>query len=221
VIHQRYASKSWTFGGFSGDQFKGAYGYGTPRVGNLTFAEYTQFKRLKVKFPFFRVIGATDIVCRMPMGRTASKSGMDPESKEDASDAFLFDCYAHFGTPVCLHSGIGETITRCDTDPTQPEIVWEFLNYFMNLTWIFGRSGENLIGYGRRLCNPFVNMLDHFPSEYYWRIGEARRENSLARIVWKQITTSAIRTRQLMWAPFNSMSTIWSVVLRTATAAKK
>eukprot|EP00475_Leptophrys_vorax_P030676 TRINITY_DN4613_c0_g1_i2.p1 TRINITY_DN4613_c0_g1~~TRINITY_DN4613_c0_g1_i2.p1 ORF type:complete len:532 (-),score=86.25 TRINITY_DN4613_c0_g1_i2:87-1682(-) len=174
VIRKLSANGSWTFAGFGRGSFKGSYSYGTPRVGDHRFAMDIQRKRFGLEFPVYRVIGSTDIVCRVPLGGSLNERGDGYVLKGFVPELD----YYHFGIPVNLYSGPGETIVeKRNNEPVELDIAIQSLNYFFNLGWLFGRDSErdNQIGHMRRFLNPFLNMLDHFPSEYQWRIRRTRQ----------------------------------------------
>eukprot|EP00475_Leptophrys_vorax_P037974 TRINITY_DN6617_c0_g1_i1.p1 TRINITY_DN6617_c0_g1~~TRINITY_DN6617_c0_g1_i1.p1 ORF type:complete len:569 (+),score=135.53 TRINITY_DN6617_c0_g1_i1:99-1805(+) len=209
VVSNLSLDENWNFGGFSRSNFKGSYSYGTPRVGDLEFARYIQQAAELIEYPFYRVIGSTDIVCRIPFGISLT-SGHNFSND-------LFGTYCHFGTAVNLYSGVGETITHLSKDPCEWEILVQFWNYFTNLGWLLGRriEDENVLGYLRRFLNPLVNALDHLPSEYYWRINEADIEAPfLFRLFWK-LTTSYLHLTATFPSSFLRVIHGFVVVIRS------
>eukprot|EP00475_Leptophrys_vorax_P007490 TRINITY_DN1473_c0_g1_i1.p1 TRINITY_DN1473_c0_g1~~TRINITY_DN1473_c0_g1_i1.p1 ORF type:complete len:507 (-),score=116.82 TRINITY_DN1473_c0_g1_i1:46-1566(-) len=226
LIQEFYKDREWKFGGFGFANFKGSYGYGTPRVGNLEFASDIQKKRNSLNFPFYRVIGSTDIVCRVPLGGSVDLSG-EEKSVEGFAPPNLDLDYYHFGTPVNLFSGFGETIfEKINNDPLESEIVLQTIFYALNFAWLFGRGETeevNNIGYMRRFLNPLLNILDHFPSEYYWRIHEASTSRTGITATLKKIGRNILHVlRILLWAvfvrPLAVLCSVANATIRTAIA---
>jgi hypothetical protein len=146
-------------------KLRGAYTFGSPRVGDSTFASITDSQTALAKASCFRVVNANDMIPALPFTADLAVSPIHQILKESRGKApNMVTDFEHVGTPVTLGY---DNVTKVDVDRTWIAIGKNTVGYMIEWPryfWNLARGREALGGFSTRCLQAFP--YDHTPSEY-------------------------------------------------------
>eukprot|EP00475_Leptophrys_vorax_P025078 TRINITY_DN3499_c0_g1_i3.p1 TRINITY_DN3499_c0_g1~~TRINITY_DN3499_c0_g1_i3.p1 ORF type:complete len:519 (-),score=116.19 TRINITY_DN3499_c0_g1_i3:88-1644(-) len=141
-----------------------------------------------------RVINNNDVVNFIPLGQNLDDDWWSrklsrslPGWVEELYRSLRGTRYYHFGNPIFLQANGGQECEMINRSPSTWNIIRQWLDY--EWWWVTGflccgRGKENAGGevFDRENCSGWLRrmfvpcfILDHLPSEYYWRLKQAER----------------------------------------------
>ncbi|TPX38973.1 hypothetical protein SeMB42_g06535 [Synchytrium endobioticum] len=144
---------------------RGAYTFGSPRVGDSTFASMTNASLSAAKASCFRVVNANDAVAALPLSSTIP---IAPHKhllllSHDKAPNMVTD-FEHVGTPVTVGY---DHVIRINVDRTWTSMGKNTIRYLLECPRFYYnviRGRETLSALINRTCQVFP--YDHTPSEY-------------------------------------------------------
>jgi hypothetical protein len=146
-------------------KLRGAYTFGSPRVGDFAFASITESQTALAKASCFRVVNANDMIPALPLTSALTIFPVYQVLKDARGKApNMVTDFEHVGTPVTLGY---DHVTNVDLDRTWVSIAKNSMGYMLDWPryfWDLTCGRETFGGFSTRCLQAFP--YDHTPSEY-------------------------------------------------------